>query len=113
MRSPSNEPKLKGDVGSTASIATLFPRLAKSAVMALTNVLLPAPGGPVIPMMGVEDFASMARSNGSAGGRLFSTMVSARAIVIKLPCLIPVRSESVVSIVQLCCKKYKCRHIDQ
>ncbi|MNI54247.1 hypothetical protein D3C73_1091350 [compost metagenome] len=52
MRSPSKEPKLNGEVGSMANMAMRFPAVVKWLVMAFTKVLLPAPGGPVIPKTG-------------------------------------------------------------
>ena len=47
--SPRSAPPVARLEGSTAMIATVFPRLRISAVSASTSVLLPAPGGPVMP----------------------------------------------------------------
>ena len=77
--SPSNEPKLNGEVGSIANIATLLPWFTSLSIMALTSVLLPAPGGPVIPITGVFLVNCKLFSNSSAPSRSFSTTVSARA----------------------------------
>src|SRR5690606_1587916 len=51
MRSPSTAPRLNGEEGSTQSTPTLFPLEQNSLIIASTNVLLPAPGGPVTPMI--------------------------------------------------------------
>ena len=53
MRSPSKEPKLNGEVGSMANTAMYFPWALQWFSSAFTKVLLPAPGGPVMPIMGV------------------------------------------------------------
>ena len=50
IRSPSKAPKLKGEEGSTQSTPTFFPAATQFAIKASTNVLFPAPGGPVIPV---------------------------------------------------------------
>ena len=49
MRSPRMAPPEKGLVGSTAMMPTVFPRLRYSLAILSVMVLLPAPGGPVMP----------------------------------------------------------------
>ena len=50
-RSPRIAPPVKGLVGSTASTPTVAPDARSVAVSRSTSVLLPAPGGPVTPMI--------------------------------------------------------------
>ena len=50
-RSPSRAPPLKGLVGSTAIIPTEYWLRQNRWTSLSTNVLLPAPGGPVTPMV--------------------------------------------------------------
>ena len=50
IRSPKSAPKLKGEEGSTQTTPTFFPAATQFAIKASTKVLLPAPGGPVIPV---------------------------------------------------------------
>ena len=54
MRSPNKEPKLNGELGSIAKTATRFPNFEYSVINPFTSVLLPAPGGPVIPTIGIS-----------------------------------------------------------
>jgi hypothetical protein len=49
-RSPSSAPPEKGLVGSTATMPTVRPARRQCSASASTSVLLPAPGGPVMPM---------------------------------------------------------------
>ena len=51
MRSPRMAPPVKGLVGSMATTPTFFPLARNEAVTWSTRVDLPAPGGPVMPMM--------------------------------------------------------------
>ena len=64
--------------GSTAMIATVFPRRRISAVSASTSELLPAPGGPVTPTISPSPSGADAR-NSRASGAPFSTCVARRA----------------------------------
>ncbi len=48
-RSPSNAPPVKGLVGSTAMIPTVYSFFRSSLVILSVSVLFPDPGGPVIP----------------------------------------------------------------
>ena len=75
--SPNNEPKLNGEVGSIAKTAILncFDNLFR---IALTKVLLPAPGGPVIPITGVFFIFNVFKI-APAPAKSFSTIVSKRA----------------------------------
>ena len=50
IRSPRIAPPENGLVGSTAIMPTVLPRLRNSLASLSVKVLLPAPGGPVIPM---------------------------------------------------------------
>ena len=49
IRSPRIAPPEKGLVGSTATMATVRPRLRSWLASLSTSVDLPAPGGPVMP----------------------------------------------------------------
>ena len=51
IRSPSSAPWVNGEVGSIDSTATVRSRARSSLVSAPSNVDLPAPGGPVKPMI--------------------------------------------------------------
>ena len=51
MRSPRMAPPVMRLVGSTAMIATVLPWRRRASASASTSVLLPAPGGPVMPTM--------------------------------------------------------------
>src|SRR5689334_4583634 len=53
MRSPNSEPWLNGDVGSTAITATFLFCSDNDFKIELSSELLPAPGGPVMPIMGI------------------------------------------------------------
>src|SRR5690242_3299361 len=75
MRSPRIAPPVDRLEGSTAMIATVFPRLRHSAVSASTSELLPAPGGPVTPMMSPSP-----STRPSGNGAPFSIDVASRAI---------------------------------
>ncbi len=50
IRSPSMAPPVKGLEGSIKSSATRSPRSSKDSANLAASVLLPAPGGPVIPI---------------------------------------------------------------
>ena len=50
-RSPSSEPPLRRDEGSTASTATLSPAARHAPMSSDSSDDLPAPGGPVTPTM--------------------------------------------------------------
>ena len=50
-RSPSSAPPVNGEVGSTASTATLRPAARNAPTSALVTVDLPTPGDPVRPMI--------------------------------------------------------------
>src|SRR5712691_5106130 len=80
IRSPRIAPPLKGEVGSTATMPTLFPWRRRWAVRRSTSVDLPEPGGPVTPT--TSDFPAWgkrAASSAGASGRPFSTTLIARA----------------------------------
>src|SRR5258705_8829341 len=49
--SPKTAPRLNGDEGSIHRTPTLFPKLTNKPINESTKVLLPAPGGPVIPII--------------------------------------------------------------
>src|SRR6476469_6612809 len=51
MRSPRMAPLENELLGSTARTATVFPFSRRARIKALTSVLLPTPGGPVIPIV--------------------------------------------------------------
>src|SRR6185437_6369390 len=75
MRSPRIAPPVDRLEGSTAIIATVFPRRRHSAARASTSELLPAPGGPVMPIMSPSPSARPA-----GNGAPFSIDVASRAI---------------------------------
>src|ERR1017187_7053868 len=80
MRSPKIAPPVMRLVGSIARMATVFPWLRRAVASASTSVLLPAPGGPVIPTMrACPANSSNSRSVSSACGSRFSMPVAARA----------------------------------
>src|SRR5688572_18677315 len=56
--SPSTAPRLKGEEGSTHNTPVFFPAATSILINASVNVLLPAPGGPVIPMIFVDEEGS-------------------------------------------------------
>jgi len=60
--SPSTAPKLNGDEGSTQTIPTFLLSLTKASITASTKVLLPAPGGPVMPITGVDVWGSCCKN---------------------------------------------------
>src|SRR5689334_8430904 len=82
IRSPSSAPPVNGLVGSTATTPTESPPARNRWMSASVSVLLPAPGGPVMPIRRVPPRPSSpwacdsTRSNPS---RWFSTRVMARA----------------------------------
>src|SRR5690242_14729213 len=49
--SPSTAPRLKGEEGSTQSTPIFLPSFTNAFTKPSTSVLLPAPGGPVTPMI--------------------------------------------------------------
>src|SRR5690606_19217602 len=88
-RSPRSAPPLRGLDGSTASTPTVRPCARSSPTSAETSVLLPTPGGPVMPKVR-EACGASARScersstmRGSASERRFSTSEIAVAIALR------------------------------
>ena len=80
MRSPRSAPPVNGDVGSTAITPTESPAERYAAAMRAVSVLLPAPGGPVMPMRRPRPMrACRVASSASNPGRWFSTMDTMRA----------------------------------
>src|SRR5664280_2251658 len=78
-RSPRTAPPVIGLDGSTATTATGRPARRSSAINAATRVLLPAPGGPVIPMSCARPASGYRRRRAaSASDVRFSTSVSSR-----------------------------------
>src|SRR5450759_3093624 len=78
-RSPRTAPPVIGLDGSTATTATGRPARRSSAINAATSVLLPAPGGPVIPMSWARPASGYRRRRAaSASDVRFSTAVSSR-----------------------------------
>jgi hypothetical protein len=71
-------------VGSIAKTAILLFWAIRSPISALTRVLLPAPGGPVIPIIGVDLVRCRLFKSSSAPRSPFSTMVKALATDLKL-----------------------------
>src|SRR6187401_184947 len=65
IRSPSREPRLNGEDGSTQSTPIFFPLLTSNPMSESTKVLLPAPGGPVIPIIGLFGLGGNDRNNPS------------------------------------------------
>src|SRR5689334_17672010 len=83
--SPSTAPKLKGEEGSTQSTAIFLPSFTSAFTKPSTNVLLPAPGGPVTPMIFVlEGFNDC--NNSSYPGNSFSTRDIALAKIGRASC---------------------------
>jgi hypothetical protein len=79
-RSPNSAPPENGLVGSTATTATVSPRARYSFAICVTSVLLPAPGGPVMPNRNARPVRPKhASSSADACGCSFSTHDSARA----------------------------------
>ena len=71
---------MNGDVGSTATMPTVNPFLRYSSARRVVIVLLPAPGGPVIPIRRARPRSGCnAARSWAAPGRRFSTMLIARA----------------------------------
>src|SRR2546428_10732534 len=82
MRSPSRAPPVKGLVGSTATTPTPSPCARNCWISRSVSVLLPAPGGPVMPMRRVPPWPRRActwDSRRSKPSRWFSTRLIARA----------------------------------
>ncbi len=95
MRSPRMAPPVKGDVGSTATIPTLFPSRRRRAVSRSTSEDLPAPGGPVMPTTSaLPACGKSAASSGREDGRPSSTRVIARATARVSPSRTPATSEA-------------------
>src|ERR1035437_5808297 len=79
MRSPRMAPPEMRLVGSTARMAMVLPCLRNSNASASTRVLLPAPGGPVMPTMRAWPVAgASSRRVSRAWGSRFSTPVARR-----------------------------------
>src|ERR1039458_3757037 len=79
MRSPSSAPPVYGLEGSTARTPTALPCPRKLRTRQSTKVLLPAPGGPVMPMRNAPDEKErQAASSSAAPGAPSSTMEMAR-----------------------------------
>ncbi len=94
-RSPSRAPPLKGLVGSTATIATVSPRRRHAWARRATSVLLPAPGGPVMPTRNARPLrAKQASRIATASGASFSTREMARASATRSPSRAPRISSS-------------------
>src|SRR5688572_20601510 len=55
IRSPRTAPRLKAEDGSTQRTPIFFPDCTSNPISASTIVLLPAPGGPVIPIIFAAD----------------------------------------------------------
>src|SRR6478735_10411489 len=88
-RSPRIEPPVNGEVGSTASTATRSPPSRATRSRALVNVLLPAPGAPVMP----TTYAAPSSAGASAVPR--STCDSNRANAVRSPAATGGRSVNV------------------
>src|SRR3990170_4917385 len=66
IRSPSTAPPVNGEVGSTATTPTFFPRLRYARTSRLIRELFPTPGGPVNPTMCAFPVLGWIRSRASA-----------------------------------------------
>ena len=85
-RSPSNAPPVKGLVGSTAMMPTVRPLFLNCLVRRSVRVLLPEPGGPVIPMRRAFPERGYSRSNiADLRFRSFSSSVITRDRAIRSP----------------------------
>ena len=86
MRSPSTAPPLNGLVGSTASTPTLSPSSREVRTKPSTRVLLPAPGGPVMPTVYARPaWAWVARTMAARVSLSRSSRVNSRASARRLP----------------------------
>src|SRR6266851_3448914 len=86
MRSPRIAPPVYGLVGSTVSTPTALFSRRNSWMKRSTDVLLPAPGEPVMPMIfDLPVWRNSCCNRVSASGRRFSTAVTARASARRSP----------------------------
>jgi len=93
-RSPRIAPPVKGLDGSTAMMATFFSgsRRRNSRVSAFTNVLLPEPGGPVMPILCAVPVSRKSSSSAAMPASVpFSTWLKMR----ERASLLPFLSESI------------------
>ena len=88
MRSPSNDPPVSGDEGSTAIMATVIPRARNACARAVVNVDLPAPGAPVMPTTRPSGSAGKHRTKARASAPPRSTVVNACASIRRSPWMI-------------------------
>ena len=87
MRSPSRAPPVRGELGSTASSATLWPSLAHAVIKASTRTDLPTPGAPVMAIV-FHSFAGVSRGWSMSWLRArvpFSILESKRAMARRSP----------------------------
>ena len=98
MRSPSTAPRVNGLVGSTLTTATDLPARRSSPARPLMRVLLPAPGGPVIPTRHARPVSGWrAATSSRPSGPSRSARLIARPIARRSPARTPAMSGSSVT----------------